>query len=219
MFEKPTTAFTTIGPTVYILSDNGIVILFQIIYSTMNSWSHTCQSTIRVYHPDWKKCISISKSGSDLCITDKNIKCGSFSLSSNNNTSAELDNQQVQNFIGSFSDQELKVEFELIPTTELFQVGTGTHLMQQTPEQGWIQSRFIPKANIKGVCEYNGKQYDIKGHGFYSMVTQYLPQNIAQWNFCTFYSGLDSIMLYQVLLLLISFIYQIPPINLKVVLY
>jgi hypothetical protein len=212
MFEKPTTSFTTKGPTVYVLSDNGIVILFQIVYSTMNSWSHTCQCTIRVYHPDWKKCISLSKSGSDLVVTEKNIKCGSFSLSI-------IDQDSKQGFMGSFCDQEVKVEFELIPLTELFQVGTGTHLMQQTPEQGWIQSQFIPKANIKGFCEYNGKQYDIKGHGFYSMVTQYLPQNIAQWNFCTFYSGLDSIMLYQVFLFLISFIYLILPINLKVVLF
>jgi hypothetical protein len=190
-------ASTTEGPTFYVFADSGISMMTQMVYSSMNSWSPTVQLVARIFGPNGiKKSVTLTKGSGDLKVSQDKLSatCGPMSVQF---LPGEKWGYQV-----SLKDGGVEFEFTSKLLTEGFQVNGGRHLFQdESEDKGWVQSRFLPKQSATGFIKIDGTSFDLKGSVMSTFVQQFLPQNVALWNFCNFQSEKDAVMLYQVSLI------------------
>lgn len=67
-------ASSTHAKTFYFLLQDSTFILIQLVYSTMNSWSHSVQATMRVYRKDGtKKSKTVGLGASDFHLSNDNL--------------------------------------------------------------------------------------------------------------------------------------------------
>jgi hypothetical protein len=184
------TSSTTEGPTFYILADNGISMMTQMVYSSMNSWSPTVQLVARAFLPNGEmKSVTLTKGYGELILSEdkRSATCGPMSVEF-----FEF-GYKVQ-----LQDGDFEYQFETKSLTEPFKVGSGKHFFQDDNEsKGWVQSTFLPKQTVVGTMKIQEQEYDLKGFVLSTFVQQHLPQNVALWNFCDFQSEKDALMLYQ----------------------
>jgi hypothetical protein len=179
---------TTEGPTFYIITPQ-LTLMTQMVYSSINSWSPTVQLVARISGAV-KHSITLTKSLSDLKVSQDKLSatCGPMSVDFND-----------WGYTVTLKDGGAQFTFTTTPLTKGFKVGTGQHLFEEgNPDKGWVQSRFLPKLSVKGSLQVNGQQFDLNGWCMSTFVQQYLPQNVAHWNFCTLQNEHDAVLLYQV---------------------
>ncbi|KAJ3254860.1 putative cell survival pathways protein [Boothiomyces macroporosus] len=172
------------GPTFYLTTDSGYYILIQMIYSSMNSWSHSIQIACRIHGPNgYKKTKTESKGASD------------FKMSSDK-LSADCKPMSVKYIEVSFDDGDIVMNFQVVSLGTV-RIGSGKHLFGKSEDKGYVKSAHIPKAIATGTLKVDGKTIDLKGHGCINFVTQHLPQNVARWNFANLQNETDAVVLYQ----------------------
>jgi hypothetical protein len=184
-----------IGPTAYISLDNGLFILAQLAYSSLNSWSPSVQITVRIYGPEnIKKAVNISEQYYALELSDDklSVECGQLRF--------KFLHEKGLGYQITFDSPEVSFDIECIASAGGFKVKDGQHHFDdEIPSNGWINSKFIPKVKCTGKLVIDDKHYDSKGHGTITFVTQMQPQNIARFNFCMFQNEEAALMLYQVI--------------------
>lgn len=169
---------TTIGPTCYVTSENGIFILIQMVFSSLNSWSPSVQLTARIYGPNGlKKVALISESGANLNLSKDKLssECGPMAF------------KFLDDGLGykvSYNTHDFKIDFTVKAIGGGFQTEDGHHyFIDQKPSKGWVKSKFIPRGFTSGTCCIDGVDHNIKGHSVVTFVTMMHPQNVGRFKY------------------------------------
>ncbi|EGF79422.1 hypothetical protein BATDEDRAFT_89507 [Batrachochytrium dendrobatidis JAM81] len=190
-------SFTTEAQTFYITAHNGIFALFQLVYSSINSWSPSVQITARVYMPDGvKKIKSVSLAGSALELSADKLSatCSNMTITYKADASTVGPSYIVKLDVSP----ELLVEFNMDAVVEAYQINEGkAYFDPETPATGYVASRIMPKGKVSGMIVVDGIMHDAAGHGVFSHAIQCPPYNVARWNFINFQDETNALILYQ----------------------
>ncbi|KAI8925257.1 oxidative stress survival, Svf1-like protein [Entophlyctis helioformis] len=189
---------STEGQQFYFITDSGVVGFVQLVYSTMNSWSHSTQITARIYLPDNTiKCKAPSGNAGGFKLSDDRLSVsasGIISITHKPDAGGPAPSYKI-----TFnSPGEIDIDIDVAGLVKPLQLDGGKRFHSPGNEaNGYIAARFVAKTKISGKIVVDGKSYDAAGYGHYSHVVQSPPQNIARWNFVNFQNATDALMLYQ----------------------
>ncbi|KAJ3301557.1 putative cell survival pathways protein [Kappamyces sp. JEL0829] len=197
----------THSKTFYIILKDKTFLLFQCVYSTMNSWSHSVQCTLRVYPGS---SAGPSRVGKTVGLGAHDFRLGKDSLSVDTGA-LRLDCIDGGKQYGLFYKDE-ESGLSLQATVTVASVGsfvidqgkscgltTGMFSFKDSaPDNGWVKSSFIPKATCSGTFEIKGQKTVFEdGLACGIDANVFHPQNVLQWNFVNLQNDTDSLMLYQ----------------------
>lgn len=154
------------------------------------------KTSIRFYGADGTRKIKAeSLDAGALTMSDNNLssKCGSLSI--------QFKSTEPLTYQVTYSSApDLIIDFEFVAQGGGFQVKDGKLPFDpQDPENGHVHSRFIPRADTKGMLFVDGKAFTANGHGALVGALQYKPSSAARWNFVNFHGTSQdaSLLLYQ----------------------
>jgi hypothetical protein len=133
--------------TFYIMLPDKTFILFQAVYSTMNSWSHSVQCTLRVYPggaaASVAKTIGLGASDFKLSNENRSLDTGALKIYLVNGKDYQL----------YYRDEKSGLELDALVTVSApgaFFIDEGIFKVKDSMEGGWVKSKFLPKSSCTG---------------------------------------------------------------------
>lgn len=144
------------------------IVIFQLVYSTMNSWSHTIQSTIRLYEKNIKQ--TVSSYSADFLLREDQVECGGMKIKRISSGKFEC----------YFKSELVEMQFTMQGDERTF--GTGTFNYKNGEGAGYLKSSIVPSALVKGSykCKNVERSFDCFGTAISAI--QYLPQQVSSWS-------------------------------------
>lgn len=134
---------TAEGQVFYATTASGLLVIFQLAYSSMNTWSHSIQFSIRIHGDGLKKVVTRSFPASDFKITESRYSVTCVDVKS---TKQELGNNELIYDI-SYHDPHVSVDLKFVAVSAV-QVGDGIHYYKEDHADGFVKSHFITRANV-----------------------------------------------------------------------
>ncbi|KAI9098875.1 oxidative stress survival, Svf1-like protein [Phlyctochytrium arcticum] len=187
------TSGATEANTFYLHTHTGDMVLVQIAYSSLNSWSPSVQVSASFHGSDnkTKKRYTANISGSSLTVASDGISVTCENLTS-------VYNKDTQSFhVTLKAAPALVVDLVFKATDGITSTGKVPFKKALGDAEGYVSSQFIPRATVTGTLFIDGKMHDATGLGLFVHALQVKPQCVARWAFADLHAPNGSLLLYQ----------------------
>lgn len=183
---------TTQGQVFYVMAKNGALMVLQLVYSSMNSWSHSVQAGCRIHIPGQPpKTLNVSLGASAMQISPDKLSVTANPIAITHTAPLTF------HLTYKKDDVDVNVDFACVGSDVCFN-GGDEKWHKATREGGFIKAHFIPRASVSGTIKVGDITHDAHGVGSAVFAVQNMPQNVARFDLMIFHGDNDWLFLYQV---------------------